>query len=45
MTQGVFGWIFTIADTAGCPTSNGFFFHSALFFFVLWAAMLFPKDG
>lgn len=44
MTQNVFGWILTIADRGGCPTSTGFFLHSALFFVVLWAAMLFPKD-
>ena len=44
MTQNVFGWLFTVADKGGCPTSVGFFLHSALFFFVLWAAMLFPRD-
>jgi hypothetical protein len=44
MTQMVFGWIFTVADNGGCPTAIGFFFHSALFFLVLWGAMLFPKD-
>ena len=27
MTERVFGWMFTIADTGGCPTSGGFFFH------------------
>ena len=45
MTQNVFGWIITIADGGGCPTANGFFIHSALFFLVLWGAMLFPKDS
>ena len=44
MTQNVFGWIFMLSDKGGCPTSIGFFFHTLLFFLVLWAAMLFPKD-
>jgi hypothetical protein len=44
MTQKVFGWLFTIAD-GGCPTASGFFFHTALFFFVLWSVMLFPRDS
>jgi hypothetical protein len=45
MTQKVLGWIFTVADNGGCPTATGFFFHTILFFLVLWAAMLFPKDS
>ena len=45
MTQKVFGWIFSIADGGGCPTAIGFFFHTLVFFLVLWGAMLFPKDG
>ena len=45
MTQKVFGWLLTIADTGGCPTSLGFFLHTGLFFVVLWGAMLFPKDS
>jgi len=45
MTQKVFGWIFSIADGGGCPTAIGFFFHTLIFFLVLWGAMLFPKDG
>jgi hypothetical protein len=45
MTQSVIGgWLFTIADAGGCPTAGGFFLHTALFFFVLWGAMLFPRD-
>ena len=44
MTQRVFGWLTLIADDGGCPTSIGFFLHTTLFFFVLWAAMLFPRD-
>jgi hypothetical protein len=44
MSQNAFGWLFSVADNGGCPTSTGFFFHTALFFFVLWGAMLFPHD-
>jgi len=44
MSQNVFGGLFTVADRGGCPSSSGFFFHTALFFFVLWGAMLFPHD-
>ena len=36
-------WI-TIANEGGCPTPGGFFFHTALFFLVLWSIMLFPRD-
>jgi hypothetical protein len=44
LTQRVFGALFTIADSGGCPTSLGFFFHTAVFFLVLWGIMLFPRD-
>ena len=44
MTQKVLGWLFTVADTSGCPTAIGFFVHSAIFFLVLWGVMLFPRD-
>ena len=44
MTQRVLGWLIDIADGGGCPTANGFFIHTALFFFVLWGIMLFPRD-
>jgi hypothetical protein len=44
MTERVFGWLFTIADVGGCPTATGFFFHTAIFFFVLWGIMLFPRE-
>ena len=36
------GWV-TVAND-GCPTPSGFFIHSGLFFLVLWALMLFPRD-
>jgi hypothetical protein len=44
MTQSVIGRLIPIADNGGCPTAIGFFLHTGLFFLVLWAAMLFPKD-
>lgn len=43
-TQSVLGRIMTIADTAGHPTPFGFFFHTFLFFLLLWGLMLFPRD-
>jgi len=43
MTQTGLGWLFHIADTGGCPTTLGFFFHTGLFFLVLWGAMCFPR--
>jgi len=45
MTQNTFGWLFMISDHAGCPTPLGFFLHTVVFFFVLWGAMLFPRDS
>jgi hypothetical protein len=44
MSQSLFGWSLTIADRSGAPTATGFFLHTALFFLVLWGAMLFPRD-
>jgi len=44
MTQQILGNIFTIAGDSGCPTPLGFFFHSFVFFIVLWGIMLFPRD-
>ena len=44
MSQSLFGWSLTIADRTGAPTATGFFLHTALFFLVLWGAMLFPRD-
>lgn len=44
MTQKVLGWLVPIADGGGCPTATGFFLHTAVFFLVLWGAMLFPRD-
>ncbi len=44
LTQRLFGRFVTIASEGGCPTAYGFFGHSLLFFGVLWAMMLFPRD-
>ena len=44
MTHQFLGSFFHIASDSGCPTAIGFFFHTTLFFIVLWGIMLFPKD-
>jgi hypothetical protein len=38
------GVIGTIASEAGCPTSLGLFLHTIVFFFVILALMMFPRD-
>jgi hypothetical protein len=43
-TQMLLGRFFTISS-GGCPTPLGLFFHSVVFFFVLWGLMLFPRDA
>jgi hypothetical protein len=45
MTEKFLGRFFFIADSNGAPSPMGFFFHTVLFFLVLWGAMLFPKDS
>ena len=37
-------FIGTTASPAGCPTPLGLFFHTILFFFVMLALMMFPRD-
>lgn len=32
------------ASPAGCPTPLGLFFHTIVFFFVMLALMMFPRD-
>ena len=44
MTQGFLGRFFEIAGDGGCPTPIGLFFHTIVFFFILWGIMLFPRD-
>lgn len=43
ISQQLLGNVFT-TSTNGCPTPFGFFFHTTLFFLVLWGIMLFPHD-
>ena len=38
------GEMMTVASETGCPSTYGFFFHTLLFFLVLWGLMLFPRD-
>jgi hypothetical protein len=42
--QRAFGSWVEIASDGGCPTPAGFFIHTGLFFLLLWALMLFPRD-
>lgn len=42
--QRAFGSWVEIASDGGCPTPTGFFIHTGLFFLLLWALMLFPRD-
>jgi len=45
LMQKLIGHLVTIANASdGCPTPQGFFIHSALFFTILWSLMLFPRD-
>lgn len=44
LSEQFLGKFFTVANTAGHPSPLGFFFHSFLFFIVLWGLMLFPRD-
>lgn len=44
VTQRTFGYFFNVADSLGHPTPIGFFFHTFLFFLLLWGLMLFPRD-
>lgn len=45
ITQNTLGWLFTVSEKGGAPTPLGFFFHTLVFFLVLWGAMLFPRDA
>jgi hypothetical protein len=44
MTQGFFGFLFTIAVN-DCPTVYGVFFHTFLFFLAMFALMTVPTLG
>jgi hypothetical protein len=42
--QKLFGGLFTIASDSGCPTPIGLFLHTIVFFCVILALMMFPRD-
>ena len=42
--QDLFGNIMEIASPGGCPTTNGFFLLTFVFFIVMVALMMFPRD-
>jgi hypothetical protein len=45
VVQKIFGGILgDIASAAGCPTPLGFLLHTVVFFFVMLALMMFPRD-
>jgi hypothetical protein len=45
LMQNIFGSLVgTIAGPGGCPTPLGLFLHTILFFFVILALMMFPRD-
>jgi hypothetical protein len=44
MLQKFLGGFVEIASPGGCPTPVGFFLQTGVFFLVLWAFMLFPRD-
>jgi hypothetical protein len=45
IVQKVFGqFLGTLASDFGCPTPLGLFFHTLVFFFVILALMMFPRD-
>ena len=44
IVQRIFGGFFNIANDAGCPSAQGFFLHTAVFFFAMWGLMMFPHE-
>jgi hypothetical protein len=42
--QRILGGFITVVDVGGCPTANGFFLHTALFFLAMWGLMMFPTE-
>jgi len=43
LSQMAFGSLFHVA-TSGCPTTVGFLLHTFVFFIVMTALMMFPRD-
>ena len=44
LTQLLLGGLVTIAAGSGCPTTAGFFIHTVVFFIVMAALMMLPRD-
>lgn len=44
LSQLLLGRFLPIASTSGCPTTLGFFLHTFVFFIVMLALMMFPRD-
>lgn len=45
LSQMVFGSFFNVASaSSGCPTPVGFFLHTFVFFIVMAALMMFPRE-
>jgi len=42
--QKLIGGFITVANPGGCPTPVGLFLHTLLFFVVILALMMFPRD-
>jgi hypothetical protein len=42
--QSIFGSYMEIASPSGCHTTNGFFLLTVVFFIVMVALMMFPRD-
>lgn len=44
IVQRAIGGFFSVADGAGCPSAQGFFLHTAVFFLAMWGLMMFPNE-
>jgi hypothetical protein len=44
LSEMILGRFIPIASSSGCPTTTGFFIHTSLFFLVMCALMMFPRD-
>jgi hypothetical protein len=44
VTDKILGGVLDVAGLSGCPTSLGLLLHTVLFFIVILALMMFPRD-
>lgn len=44
IVQRILGSVIGTVANGGCPTTLGLMFHTALFFFVMLALMMFPRN-